>query len=273
MTFTTSDGLNLHYTDTGGDGLPLLCLPGLTRTGADFNYLAPHLENVRLITMDMRGRGASDWDQNWQNYSLPVECRDIVALLDHLKLDRVALLGTSRGGLQAMGLAATHKDRLIGVALNDIGPELDPEGLNFIMAYLGHNPKAKTHEAAAQIMATRLPGFANVPDNRWLDEARLHYRDTGDSLEITYDPALRKAAEAAGDALPDLWPFFDALESLPLCAIRGAGSNLLTAETFAKMQARHPDMIAAEVPDRGHVPFLDEPEAIAALKTWQEHLA
>lgn len=272
MTFTTSDGLKLHYTDTGGDALPLLCLPGLTRTGADFNYMAPHLDGLRLITMDMRGRGASDWDPNWQNYTLPVECRDILELMDHLGLPEVAILGTSRGGLQAMGLAATHKDRLIGVALNDIGPELDAQGLGFIMAYLGHNPKAKTHEAAARIMATRLPGFADVPDSRWLEEARLHYRDTGQGLEITYDPALRKAVEAGGD-VPDLWPFFDALEGLPLCAIRGAGSNLLSSETFAKMQTRRPDMIKAEVPGRGHVPFLDEPEAIAALRNWQEALA
>ena len=272
MTFTTSDGLKLHYTDDGNDALPLLCLPGLTRTGADFNYLAPHLSNVRMITMDMRGRGASDWDPNWQNYILPIECRDILELLDHLSLSRVAILGTSRGGLQAMGLAATHKDRLIGVALNDVGPELDPEGLGFIMAYLGHNPKAKSHEAAAQVMATRLPGFKDVPESRWLEEARLHYRDTGNGLEITYDPALRQAVETGG-TVPDLWPFFDALEGLPLCAIRGTGSNLLTPETFSKMQERRPDMITAEVPGRGHVPFLDESEALAALKSWQERLA
>ena len=272
MSFTTSDGLKLNYTDSGGTDLPLLCLPGLTRTGADFNYVAPHLTGFRRITLDMRGRGASDWDPNWQNYALPVECRDILELLDHLEIDRTAILGTSRGGLQAMGLAATHKDRLIGVALNDIGPELDPAGLEFIMAYLGRNPKAKTHAEAAQIMATRLPGFADVPDSRWLKEAQLHYHETKDGLEITYDPALRHAVEAGG-AAPDLWPFFDALAGLPLCALRGAGSNLLTPDTFAKMQARRPDMIAVEVPGRGHVPFLDEPESIAALKKWQELLA
>lgn len=271
MTFTTSDGLKLHYTDTGGTSLPLLCLPGLTRTGADFNYLAPHLTGLRLITLDMRGRGQSDWDPNWQNYILPIECRDILELLDHVGLDRVAILGTSRGGLQAMGLAATHKDRLIGVALNDIGPELDPAGLEFIMAYLGRNPKAKSLDEAARIMATRLPGFEDVPESRWLEEAHLHYRETTNGLEITYDPALRDAVEAGG-AAPDLWPFFDALAGLPLCSLRGAGSNLLSPETFAKMKKARPDVITAEIPGRGHVPFLDEPKAIAALKKWQEML-
>ena len=107
--FTTSDGLSLHYTDDGS-GLPILCLAGLTRTGADFDYLAPHLADHRLIRMDYRGRGRSDFDKNWQNYTLPVECRDVLELLAHLELEQVAIIGTSRGGLIAMLLAATAKE-------------------------------------------------------------------------------------------------------------------------------------------------------------------
>ena len=272
MTFQSSDGLTLHYTDQGGDALPLLCLPGLTRTTGDFSYVAPHLSGLRLIMMDMRGRGRSQWDPNWQNYTLPVECRDILELMDHLGLARVAILGTSRGGLQAMGLAQTHKSRLIGVALNDIGPELDRDGLVHIAAYVGKRPAAKTHSEAAMAMAASLPGFSDVPESRWLEEAELHFRAVEDGLDITYDPALAKTFDPDAE-LPDLWPLFDALEGLPLCTLRGAGSNLLTPATFAEMKARRPDMIAAEIPGRGHIPFLDEPASIAALKSWQELLA
>mgnify|MGYP000433388184 CR=1 FL=1 len=105
-TFKTSDGLTLHYTDEG-TGLPLLCLAGLTRTGADFDYAAPHLTGTRLIRLDYRGRGQSNWDDDWHNYTLPIECRDVIELLDHLEIEAVAILGTSRGGLNAMGLAAS----------------------------------------------------------------------------------------------------------------------------------------------------------------------
>ncbi|GLT09494.1 alpha/beta fold hydrolase [Sulfitobacter porphyrae] len=266
--FTTSDGLSLHYTDEG-DGLPILCLAGLTRTGADFDYVAPHLAGNRLIRLDYRGRGQSGFDPDWQNYTLPVECRDVLELLAHLGLDKVAILGTSRGGLNAMGLAAGAKDRLLGVALNDVGPFIDPAGLDFIMGYIGRNPAAKTHAEAAAAMARAFPEFEGVPESRWLEEAQKHYVQDAEGLKITYDPQMRKAVEAAMDQpAPDLWPFFDAMAGLPLACIRGAASNLLSAETLAEMQKRRPDMITAVVPGRGHVPFLDEPEAIAALKEW-----
>ncbi len=269
-TFQTSDGLTLYFTDEG-EGLPILCLSGLTRTGADFDYVTPHLSGNRLIKLDYRGRGRSDFDETWQNYTLPVECRDVLELLAHLNLDKVALLGTSRGGLNAMGLAMGAKDRLLGVALNDIGPALDPKGLEFIMVYLGRNPAAKTHAEAAEAMARAFTDFEGVPDSRWMEEAVKHYRQEDDGLKITYDPHLRDAVEAAShQAAPDLWPFFDAMAGLPLACIRGANSNLLTEETLAEMQRRRPDMITAVVPGRGHIPFLDEPEAVAALRKWTE---
>lgn len=271
--FKTSDGLNLHYTDEG-TGLPILCLAGLTRTGADFDYVTPHLAGNRLIKLDYRGRGRSDFDDNWQNYSLPVECRDVMELLAHLSLERVAVLGTSRGGMNAMGLAMGARKNLLGVALNDIGPAIDPKGLDFIMGYLGRNPAAKTHEEAAAIMPKVFAEFEGVPDSRWMEEAKKHYLQTDDGLRITYDPKLREAVELAGQQpLPDLWPFFDAMAGMPVACIRGANSNLLTQETLAEMQKRRPDMITAVVPGRGHIPFLDEPEAVAALQKWVGQMA
>ena len=270
--FTTSDGLSLYYEDEG-EGLPILCLPGLTRTTADFEYVTPHLAGNRLIKMDYRGRGKSAFDQSWQNYSLPVEGRDVLELLGHLGLSKAAILGTSRGGMIAMGLAAMAKDHLLGVALNDIGPELDPKGLDFIMVYLGRNPAARTHAEAAAALEHVFADFKGVPSERWLREAQKNYVETDAGLRITYDPRLRDAVEATRDQpLPDLWPFFDAMAGLPLACIRGANSGLFTQETLDKMQARRPDMITAVVPDRGHVPFLDEPEAVAALHKWVEQM-
>ncbi len=267
--FTTSDGLSLHYTDEGA-GLPVICLAGLTRNGSDFDYVAPHLGDVRLIRLDYRGRGQSGWADDYLTYAIPIECRDCVELMNHLGLERAAILGTSRGGLIAMGLAATVKDRLIGVALNDIGPHLDPAGLEVIKNYIGRNPPQKTYAEAAAVRET-MPVFANVPEGRWLEEVRKQFRETEDGLVIRYDPKLRDAVlEAGAQPAPDLWPFFDAFEGLPLCAIRGANSDLLSAETLAEMQQRRPDMITAVVPDRAHIPFLDEPEAVAALHAWIE---
>jgi pimeloyl-ACP methyl ester carboxylesterase len=244
-----------------------LCLSGLTRTGADFDYLAPHLPPLRLIRMDYRGRGQSDWT-GADTYTVMQEADDVVALLDHLRLDAVPVLGTSRGGLVGMLLGATQKERLRGLCLNDVGPVLNPAGLDRIAAYVGRNPAARSHAAAAVAMEHAMAdaGFANVPPGRWMDEARKHFRATDQGLENTYDPALKTAfdrAMAAGTS--DAWPLFDALEGLPVALIRGANSDLLSAETAQTMAERRPDMILAEVPDRGHIPFLDEPEALAAI--------
>ncbi|MCT4372964.1 alpha/beta hydrolase [Yangia mangrovi] len=271
--FTTSDGLQVHYTDEG-HGIPLLCLAGLTRDGRDFDYLAPHLDpaKVRLIRMDYRGRGQSDWTDH-ASYTIPIEGRDAVELMDHLGLKQVAVLGTSRGGLIAMVLAATVKERLLGVALNDIGPEIGGEGLAVIKDYIGRNPAWKTYDEAAEKMALGMTAFRDVPPGRWMEEVTKFYREAPEGLRIQYDPRLRDAVlEAGAQPAPDLWPLFDAFKGLPLCALRGDGSTLLTAKTFAEMQRRRPDMIAAEIPGRGHVPFLDEPESLDALRRWLKML-
>lgn len=269
--FTASDGTRLAYRDEGV-GLPLLCLSGLTRTMADFEYLMPHLPPLRLIRMDYRGRGASQWS-GAASYTVLQEGRDVLELLDHLGLQKVALLGTSRGGLIAMLLAALAKDRLLGVALNDIGPVIDKGGLARIFDYLGRNPAAKTHDALAAALPGVMRGFANVPPSRWLEEAQKHYTFGPRGLQITYDPCLREAFIAAFDGPEfDAWPLFDALAGLPVALIRGANSDLLSPATMAEMQRRRPDMMVAEVPDRAHIPFLDEPEAVSALTRWLEAL-
>ena len=272
--FTASDGARLAYS-LQGEGPALICLAGLTRNRSDFSYVLPHLTGVTAICPDYRGRGASDWTGPG-TYTIPREAQDVLELMDHLGLERAAMLGTSRGGLIAMTLAAMAKDRLAGVMLNDIGPEIDLAGLKDIAVYIGRNPASKTLAEVEAALAHRLPGFTDVPEGRWAEEARKHYVETPEGLSINYDPALRDAFTAAFDpeAPPiDLWPLFDMMAGLPLAAVRGANSNLLSAETLARMQARRPDMIAATVPGRGHVPFLDEPQALAVVARFLEAIA
>jgi pimeloyl-ACP methyl ester carboxylesterase len=266
--FTAADGARLDFTDEG-EGLPVIALAGLTRNGADFDYLAPHLpKGVRLIRPDYRGRGGSAWT-GAKTYTVPQEARDVLALLDHLRLDRAAIIGTSRGGLIGMFLAATAKERLIGLCLNDVGPALERAGLERIFDYVGRAPRARTWDDLAEKLPGLMPGFANVPVSRWREEARHHYIETPQGLALRYDPTLREAfLEAFKGPEADLWPLFDACAGLPLALIRGANSDLLSATNAAEMRRRRPDMIFAEVPDRAHIPFLDEPESVAAIRAW-----
>ena len=269
--FRAEDGALLAYRDQG-QGLPLLCLPGLTRTMADFDYLLPHLPPVRVVKMDYRGRGASDWTGP-ASYTVEQEARDVLALLDHLGIAKAAILGTSRGGLIGMVLAAVARDRVAGLCLNDIGPEIDREGLARIGDYVGRNPAGRTYRGYAERLS-QSPGFANVPLSRWLDEAHKLAVETPDGLRLRYDPTLREAFAKGLDGPPvDLWPLFDAMQGLPLALIRGANSDLLTPETADRMRSRRPDMLFAEVPDRAHIPFLDEPESLHLIRAFLKALS
>ena len=269
--FTASDGIRLAYADQGA-GLPLLCLSGLTRNMRDFDYVAPHLADTRLIRMDYRGRGHSQWS-GADSYSVPREARDALELLDHLGIGQAAILGSSRGGLIAMLLGNVARDRVLGLCLNDVGPVLERDGLARIVDYVGRNPSARSHEALAAQLPAAMPGFCNVPPDRWLQDARRHYDQTPQGLQIRYDPTLRQAFLTAfeGD-LPDLWPMWDGLSGLPMALIRGANSDLLSASVAAEMKRRCPDLILADVPGRAHIPWLDEPESLAAIRAWLGHL-
>lgn len=267
--FTAADGARLAYTDTGS-GPALLCLAGLTRTRADFDYLLPHLPAGRVILMDYRGRGDSAWT-GAASYTVLQEAQDVIGLLDHLGVAKVAILGTSRGGLIGLVLAAMAKHRLRGLCLNDVGPVIERSGLERIFDYVGRNPAAKSHVDMAERLARANPGFEGVSAARWLSEAQHHYQQTDQGLKINYDPALREAFLAAFDGpAADAWPLFDALAGLPVALIRGANTDLLSKQTVAEMQRRRPDMIYAEIPGRAHVPFLDEPESLAAVRAFLE---
>ena len=270
--FTAADGARLAYRDEGA-GLPVLCLAGLTRGMDDFDYLAPTLGDCRMIRMDYRGRGQSDWT-GAASYTVPVEAKDALALLDHLGLPAAAVVGTSRGGLIAMYLAAVAKDRLLGVCLNDVGPALSADGLASIMDYVGRRPAARTLAEVAARMPQLLRGFGEVPEGRWEAEAARLYRQGQDGVQLTYDPELRDSFLAAmKDPSATAWPLFDALAGLPLALIHGAGSDLLSDETADEMRRRRPDMIYGKVPGRGHIPWLDEAESVAVVRAWVDRLA
>ncbi len=265
--FTASDGARLAYRDEG-EGLPVLCLAGLTRSSTDFDFLASHLPDVRLIRADYRGRGGSEWTGS-ATYTVPREAKDALELLDHLGLEQAAVIGTSRGGLIAMVLAATARPRLLGILLNDVGPALERAGLEKIFDYVGRNPAAKSMDELVAKLPRTMPGFVNVPEARWRAFAERLYSPADKGLHIRYDPELRTSFLAAFEGpQADLWPLFDACAGLPLALVRGANSDLLSQAAGAEMRRRRPDMVFAEVPDRAHVPFLDEAESLAATRTW-----
>jgi len=270
--FSAADGAAIHYTDEGA-GQPLLCLAGLTRSGSDFDYLAAHLPDIRLIRMDYRGRGASDWT-GAQTYTIAQEADDVLRLLDHLGLERVAILGTSRGGIVGMWLCAVAPERVQGLCLNDVGPVLEQAGLDRIRQYLGRRPSARAFGEVAKALEATADGFANVPQGRWLEEARRRFVQKDDGLDLTYDPALREAFLAEFDAQQgDAWPLYEAACGRPLALIRGANSDLLSRQSADEMERRCPGLTRAEVPDRAHVPFLDEPESLAAIRAFLGRLA
>lgn len=270
-----ADGVRLAYDDQG-TGVPVLCLPGLTRNMEDFEPVLEHYrDRARIIRMDFRGRGASDY-ADFTTYTPMQEAQDVVALLDHLGLEQVCVLGTSRGGLVALMMAVMARARLSGVIFNDIGPEVMAEGLANIMDYIGASPAFTTLAEAAEALPRLYDGvFANVPAATWVDFARRVWREEGGALHLRYDPKLRDAvapAFAPDFVAPDLWPLFEALAGAPLGLIRGAQSNILSAETAAEMRHRRPDMAFVELGDRGHVPFLDEPGARAVIDAVLEQI-
>ena len=273
---TAKDGVSLAYDDTGGAGPVLLCLAGLTRNREDFDFVVRDFrDQARIIRLDFRGRGGSDYADP-ATYTPLQEAEDVVTLLDHLGLAQAAILGTSRGGIVAMIMGLTARARLSGVCLNDIGPEIMPEGLSAIMGYIGRRPKFRSLAEAAAAMPDLHPSFRNVPSETWAAHVARLWREDEAGLHLRYDPRLREAVAPAfaADAKPiDLWPCFDALAALPLALIRGAGSNILWWEVAEKMRARRPDMIYADLPDRGHVPFLDEPASQAVISQFLKEIA
>lgn len=273
--FKSRDGLNLYYRDYGAqnDGTPVICLPGLTRNSRDFDDLANHLSNRRrVITVDFRGRGFSDYDPNWQNYHPLTYVADTWTQLDLLHIPRVIVVGTSLGGLCAMVMAAQHAERVAGVVMNDVGPEINPAGLARVQEYTGRlGPVHSWAEAAEQtrtIYGKWLPGLS---DDDFVRLARRAYREIeGSEPRLDMDVNIGRAVRAVGAQKGDPWQQFAALENIPVTLLWGRLSDILTMNIIDKMKAAKPDLVVVPVPNRGHVPLLDEPECLSAIDTFIE---
>jgi pimeloyl-ACP methyl ester carboxylesterase len=265
------DGLRLYarvYEGPAAAAPTVLCLHGLTRNSRDFEDLAPHLAaRYRVIVPDLRGRGFSARDPHWQNYQPAVYVRDLLALLSAVDAPHVAVIGTSLGGMLAMMLGYSHRHRITGIVLNDVGPEIDPVGIERIKRYAGRLAPVRTWpEAIAQVRTVYEHAWPGLDADRWTAVARRGYReDAAGLVAIDADPNIGEALRAAPAAALDLWPLWQALRALPTLAIRGAHSDILSTATFARMKAENPELQQCVVADRGHVPLLDEPECVAAI--------
>jgi pimeloyl-ACP methyl ester carboxylesterase len=269
--FTSQDGLRLYYRDYAAPRpgrIPVMCLPGLTRNCRDFEAVAPRLQaQRRVITPDLRGRGRSQYDPNWHNYHPGTYVGDLARLLADAGIEQVVLLGTSLGGILSLLLNATAPGVAAGVILNDIGPEVAPEGLARISAYVGRaTPVRSWDDAVAQMKATYGLAMPGASDEDWSVFARRSYSEVDGIPRLDMDPGIGEAVRAApSGAAPDLWPVFAALAPVPVLAFRGELSDVLSAATFSRMAREKPDLRCVTVPNRGHPPMLDEPECVAAI--------
>jgi pimeloyl-ACP methyl ester carboxylesterase len=267
----SQDGLRLHYRDYagGGERLPILCIPGLTRNARDFEGVADRLAGEwRLICVELRGRGDSDRAEDPMTYVPPVYWRDVEALIAELKLTRFVLFGTSLGGLIAMLLALADNRRIAGALLNDIGPVLEEKGLDKIRSYVGQPAGFDGWaEAARYIRGVQSDRYPEWDEEQWLIYARrLCREEPSGRIVFDYDMAIAEPFKATGgDTSFDLWTAFDALKGVPTLLVHGEVSDLLSGATVERMLERHPEMEAVTVPRVGHAPTLDEPEAQAAI--------
>lgn len=274
ITWRSADGLSLHARDYPGQArrAPVICLHGLTRNARDFEDLAPLLVDRtgrRVLAVDMRGRGASDRAADPMTYTPGVYAADVLGLLDSEGLARAAFIGTSMGGLIMMTLAAIRPEAIAAAVLNDVGPEIAPEGLARIRGYVGvAAPTPDWAAAAGHVRDANATVFPHYGQDDWDRMARRTFRETDGRPTLDYDPAIATPIRAADpDApAPDLWPFFTALAAgRPSLLIRGETSDILSPAIAGRMRAAAPAMAYADVPGTGHAPMLDEPAAVEAI--------
>ena len=258
-------GLELHARVYGAESsrAPVVCLPGLTRNASEFHLLAPALIEAgaadRIVAVDYRGRGLSDRDPDPSRYAIPVETADLLRVLADLGIAEAVFVGVSRGGLISMGLGALRPDLVRGIVLNDIGPVLEREGLVRIKGYVGtFGDPADMEDAAGRLRALFGRHFPRLSEAEWRDWAATVWTEANGTLTLAYDRNLARTLDDVdpNGPIPDIWPIFDELGDIPVMVVRGALSDLLSAATVAEMARRHPGLVAVEVPDEGHTPFL-----------------
>ncbi|WP_158295647.1 alpha/beta fold hydrolase [Crenalkalicoccus roseus] len=266
--FRARDGLRLAALDWAGreDRTPLLCLPGLARTARDFAALAARQEGARrVVALDYAGHGESERPASASRYRLQVALRDVADAMAALHLHRVAVLGTSFGGLLAMGLGILRPAALAGVALNDIGPHLEPAGLDMVRDVIGRDPGFSGPEEAMRFLRDRLPPL-DLDAAGWAGfTERTYARGEDGLLHPRWDVRIAGVLADGREVPEDLWPAFGALAHVPLLLVWGQESALLSAATVRRMRAARPDMEVVSLPGIGHAPTLAAPAAMAAL--------
>lgn len=268
-------GLKLHFRDYPApvgvpEAVPVLCLHGLTRNARDFDVLAPRLAaSRRVICPDLRGRGDSEYARDSATYSPPQYVEDVLELIAQEGLERFVVIGTSLGGLMAMGLATVVPEKIAGVAINDVGPCLEPAGLARIKDYVGQGRTWPTWVHAARgledIQGKAHPGKTL---DFWIGMAKRLMTVAGNGrIVFDYDMKIAEPFLALDvNAQSDIWPAWDALASVPVLVLRGGLSDLLSAATLEQMLARIPSAEALTLDGIGHAPTLDEPESVAAIE-------
>ena len=275
--FAASDGLRLHarvWTPELDDGrLPAMCLTGLTRSTEDFAPLAAALATGpaprRVVALDYRGRGLSDHDPDWRHYDLPTERADTIRVMGGLGIGRAHFVGTSRGGLHVMALASEHRDLIAAIVLNDIGPVLEPAGLARIKGYIGRAATPRSLAEAVRLMklGDAAVGFDGLDEREWRHFAATTFGQDEADLRLRYDPQLARTLDGfdLSKPLPESWALFDKLRPAPILTIRGANSDLLSAQTQEGMTRRWPGNRSLVVPGQAHAPLLAEATTIAAI--------
>jgi len=267
----SNDGLRLHYRDYPGpaDRPPILCLPGLTRNARDYHDLALRLSpDWRVIAIDLRGRGDSGYAKDPMSYVPLTYVQDVEALLRELDVARYVAFGTSLGGIVAMLLAGTAREKLAGLVLNDVGPEISPEGLSRIRSYVGKSNTWPTWLHAARAVAEANESvYPDFQLEDWLAMAKRLYRlNSAGRIVLDYDMKIAEPFRVPGnEAGPDMWRALEGLKTVPTLLVRGATSDVLAASVAERMAGVLEQGDLLTIPATGHAPTLDEPEAIAAI--------
>ena len=273
--WTSKDGLSLFARDypaaDGDERLPIVCLHGLTRNSKDFEDIAPIIAGWgrRVIVPDVRGRGQSDRDPNPTNYKPPIYARDVVEMMAALDIPRAVFLGTSMGGIITMTLMALRPNAIAAAILNDVGPEIAPEGIARILGYAGKPVEIRNwDDAASYVRGTNAVALPGLDDDDWRRFARRTFRDDDGVPVLDYDPAIKFALGKPPSRI-SLWliglMFRRLARKRPTLLVRGATSDVLSAKIAARMQSKAPAMQRVDVPGVGHAPMLTEPEAVDAI--------
>jgi len=274
---TVPDGIRLHYRDYPGSAErpPVVCLHGLTRNSRDWAEFAERYSpRWRVLALDFRGRGSSDYDPDSSRYTPLTYAADVIEMLDQLGIAQAIFVGTSLGGLVTMTIGAMAPQRILATIMNDVGPDVDVEGVNRILTYVGKDRRFKSWDEAANAIAANYgASFERYTHDDWVRMAKRNCREDEGEIRFDYDMAIAEPFKRTGPTPHvDLWPFFAKLAEKPLLVIRGAKSDLLTAATASRMQQIAPSMRLAQVPGVGHAPELNEPEAVSAIDDFLDSL-